>query len=395
MSKRLWEKGAALDKKILAYTVGNDHLLDARLVSYDIRASIAHAKMLTSSGYIPQNECNQLISQLEIIENDYNSGGWSITLEDEDCHTALENQLSESLGNIGEKIHLGRSRNDQVLAALRLYLIDACNNISQLAITLSESLEHLGHKHSSVNLPGYTHMQPAMPSTVKLWADGYAQEIKRNAKYFESLKSRISLNPLGSAAGYGTPGLIIDRSVTTKELGFKETQEPVTSVQLSRGKAEASIAFECTMLLMDTSKLCNDLILFNTQEYSFVKLEDKITTGSSIMPQKKNPDIFELARSAISIPMASTQEILMIGAKLTSGYHRDLQRIKAPLFRAIDMTCDTLEVLILALENISFIPENITLDKSLFATEEAYNLVKNEGIPFREAYRSVAKKYND
>jgi argininosuccinate lyase len=395
MNKRLWEKGKELDKKILSYTVGNDHELDARLVKYDIRASIAHARMLSSKGYLKADECEQLINQLNLLSDSFEAKQWGITLEDEDCHTALENQLGQALGTIGEKIHLGRSRNDQVLAALRLYLIDVCDHITELSSELANAITLLGDSHPNISLPGYTHMQPAMPSTITLWASGYATEIERNAKHFQLIKKRISLNPLGSAAGYGTPGLDLDRDLVTRELGFNETQEPATSVQLSRGKAEASIAFECTLLLSDISKLCADLVLFNSQEYSFIKLSDSITTGSSIMPQKKNPDIFELGRSAVSIPMSATQEILMISAKLTSGYHRDLQRIKAPLFRAIDITSDTLEVLVIALKNVTFLPDNIKLDRSLFATEEAYNLVKIKGISFREAYREIAKKYND
>jgi argininosuccinate lyase len=395
MNKRLWEKGKKLDKKILSYTVGNDHELDMRLVKYDIRASIAHARMLLSKGYIKPDECEQLVNQLGLLSESFEAKEWSIALEDEDCHTALENQLSQALGSIGEKIHLGRSRNDQVLAALRLYLIDVCDRITGLSTELSNAITHLGNNYPNIALPGYTHMQPAMPSTITLWASGYATEIERNAKHFQLIKERVSLNPLGSAAGYGTPGLNLDRDLVTSELGFNETQEPATSVQLSRGKGEATIAFECTLLLSDVSKLCADLVLFNSQEYSFIKLSDSITTGSSIMPQKKNPDIFELGRSAVSIPMAATQEILMITAKLTSGYHRDLQRIKAPLFRAIDITCDTLEVLVIALKNVTFIPDNIKLDQSLFATEKAYDLVKNKGISFREAYREIAKKYND
>ena len=238
-------------------------------------------------------------------------------------------------------------------------------------------------------------MQQAMPSSVVLWAQGYAAEIRDDAEGLLLTERRLGKNPLGSAAGYGTPNLPIDREETRRRLGFAGTQEPVTAVQLSRGKAEAQLLFEITLLSQDLGRLAADLLLFYTQEFAYVSLPEAFTTGSSIMPQKRNPDVFELMRGRSAVAQAALNEVLGITQKLTSGYHRDLQLIKPPLFRGIDSCLETLAILPAALEGVRFRPENIRLDPGIHAAAAANALVAEEGIPFREAYRRVAARLKD
>jgi argininosuccinate lyase len=341
---RLWDKGTPLDARGLGYTAGDDYVLDNRLVRYDIQASIAHAEMLNVQGLLRALDLESIRAALTAIGEEHARGAWRVSLGQEDCQTAIENLLTSRI---------------------------------QMA------------------LPGYTHMQQAMPSTVELWAQGFAAEIRDDAEGLGFTQRRIDKNPLGSAAGYGTPNLDLSREETRRRLGFVVTQEPVTAVQLSRGKAEAGLLFEITLLAQDCGRLAADLLLFYTQEFGFVTLPAAFTTGSSIMPQKRNPDVFELVRGRSAVAQAALNEVLGITQKLTSGYHRDLQLIKPPLFRAIDSCLQTLEILPSALDGVSFRPENIRLDPGIGAAADANALVAKEGIPFREAYRRVAAKFKD
>jgi len=388
--KRLWDKGEPLDEQILRYTAGEDHLLDDRLVPYDVRASIAHAQMLCQQRLLSDEDFAAIRSGLEKLEKEHANAKWHISLEDEDVHTALEHRLTERVGEAGKRIHLGRSRNDQVLAALRLYLLDAADALEDAAEAVASALDDLGARETETALPGYTHMQQAMPSTVELWAGGYAAELRDDAAGIAMSRRRLSKNPLGSAAGYGVPGLPIDRDATTDELGFDDVHDPVTAVQLSRGKAEAGLVFELTLLMQDLGRLASDLLLFYTQEFAFVALPQSMTTGSSIMPQKRNPDVLELVRGATATIQAALMEILNLPAKLGSGYQRDLQRIKSPLFRAIDLTGDTCDIMAHLIGGIDFCPDNIALDPSIFAAGRANRIVLEEGVSFREAYRRIA-----
>jgi argininosuccinate lyase len=233
-----------------------------------------------------------------------------------------------------------------------------------------------------------------MPSTVALWCGGFDEAFADAVDGLNSAQRRINKNPLGSAAGYGTPGLPLARDVTTKKLEFAETQTPVTAVQLSRGKAESTLLFEITLLMQDLGRMATDLLLFYTQEFAYISLAPEVTTGSSIMPQKRNPDVLELLRASSATAHACLDEAMMITAKLQSGYQRDLQRLKAPLFRAIDLAADSVDIMACVLDGLEFRPENIKLDDGIFATEEAYRLVREEGIPFRAAYRQIAKRYS-
>ena len=387
---RLWDKGTPLDARVLHYTAGEDHALDNRLVSYDVRASIAHARSLNKVGLLADTDLALLNQELTNIAETHARGEWHVTLEEEDGQTALENRLTAAAGSTGGRIHLGRSRNDQVLTALRLYLRDAVGELITAVNLVTDHLATLGARHSNVPLPGYTHMQQAMPSSVELWAQGFRAELNDDALGLHACLRRIDKNPLGSAAGYGTPGLPIDRSNTTRELEFSQTHEPVTAVQLSRGKAEASVLFELALLMTDIGRMASDLLVFYTQEFGFIDLPAAFTTGSSIMPQKRNPDVFELMRGRSATAHSCLMEALGIFNKLTSGYHRDLQLLKAPLFRGIDLAFDTLEILPSALDGITFRPERMKIDPAIRAAEQANALVVSEGIPFREAYQRVA-----
>ena len=390
---RLWEKGLPLDERVLRYTAGEDHELDARLVPHDVRGSIAHAEMLAAQDLISADDCKAICDGLRALEESFGKGEWQITLDDEDAHTALESRLTQAIGEAGGRLHLGRSRNDQVMTALRLYLRDAALDLVGRIEHLRGSLGHLAERQGDVELPGYTHMQHAMPSSVQLWCGGFDEGFGDAEEGLRAAHRRINKNPLGSAAGYGTPGLPLDREFTTKRLAFDETQAPVTAVQLSRGKAESTLMFEIALLLQDLSRMASDLLLFYTQEFAYISLAPEVTTGSSIMPQKRNPDVLELLRGASATSQACLYEAMMITAKLPSGYHRDLQRLKSPLFRSIDLAIDSVDIMAYLLEGLEFLPENISLDKGIFATADAYRLVTEEGIPFREAYRKVAKRY--
>ncbi|HKQ13991.1 MAG TPA: argininosuccinate lyase [Steroidobacteraceae bacterium] len=388
---RLWDKGTSLDERVLRYTAGEDHALDNRLVAYDARASIAHAEMLHVQKLLSAEDLAAIKRGLSEIAAEHGRGEWRVRLEHEDGQTALENLLVARIGEAGKRVHLGRSRNDQVLTALRLYLKDAVTELEAGVSDVAKALDDLVARQGSIELPGYTHMQQAMPSSVALWAGGFAAELRDDAEGLRQCRRRLDKNPLGSAAGYGVSSVPLDRERTRAALGFAEVQQPVTAVQLSRGKAEAQVLFEIALVMQDSGRLAADLLLFYTQEFSFVELPEAFTTGSSIMPQKRNPDVFELIRGRTATAGAALQEVLGIVGKLPSGYQRDLQLIKAPLFRGIDVCLDTLAMLAAALPGVKFRPEHIALDPAIHAAEAANELVVKEGISFRDAYRRIAE----
>ena len=386
---RLWDKGAPLDERVLAYTAGDDFALDERLVKYDARASIAHAEMLNAAKLLGDADLEAIRAELTAIAEEHAAGGWRIELADEDGQTALEKRLTARIGAAGGRVHLGRSRNDQVLTALRLYLLDAGRELSAAAADVADALDRLAQREGQIPLPGYTHMQQAMPSSVALWAQGFAAELRDDASGLAATARRASKSPLGSAAGYGAAGLPLDRETTRAKLGFAEVHTPVTAVQLSRGKAEAQLLFEITLTMQDVGRLASDLLLFYTQEFAFVRLPDEFTTGSSIMPQKRNPDVFELVRGRSASALSCLVEALAITAKLPSGYQRDLQLLKVPTFRGIDLCMQTLDIMATALQAVEFDAAHIKLAPGIHAAEQANALVVSEGIPFREAYRRI------
>ncbi|HEY1491287.1 MAG TPA: lyase family protein, partial [Steroidobacteraceae bacterium] len=371
---RLWDKGAPLDERVLRYTAGEDYRLDERLVAYDIRASIAHAEMLHAQQLLSGPDLAAIRAGLAALAAEHERDEWRIELADEDGQTALERRLSERIGAAGARIHLGRSRNDQVLTAIRLYLRDAIAAVSAGAAQAAQALEELAVRAGATVLPGYTHLQQAMPSSVALWAAGFAAELRDDAAGLLQVLRRTDLNPLGSAAGYGTPGLPVDREATRAALGFAGVHAPVTAVQLSRGKAESQLLFEITLLMQDLGRFAADVLLFASSEFGFVTLSEAFTTGSSIMPQKRNPDVFELMRGRSASAQACLLEALAVCAKLPSGYHRDLQLLKFPLFRGIDLALETLGLAPAAVGALTFHPERIRLDESIHAAEEANRL---------------------
>ena len=265
---RLWDKGLPLDERVLRYTAGEDHRLDARLVHYDVAGSIAHAEMLALQKLISDKDCDAICSGLRSLAESFDAGVWQIRLEDEDVHTALETRLTEAIGATGGRLHLGRSRNDQVLTALRLYMRDAASDLAERVSGLRTAINDLAKRQGKVELPGYTHMQHAMPSSVALWCGGYDEGFGDAEQGLHTVQKRFNKNPLGSAAGYGTPGLSLDRDATTAKLNFESTQEPVTAVQLSRGKAESALLFEITLLMQDLGRMASDQLLFYTQEFT-------------------------------------------------------------------------------------------------------------------------------
>ena len=389
---RLWDKGAPLDERVLRFTAGEDHVLDNRLVAYDVEASIAHAGMLHDVGLLDAAALEAICGGLAEIGAAHARGEWTVTLDLEDGQTALETLLTRRIGAAGERLHVGRSRNDQVLVALRLYLRDAVESLAEDARRVAAALEALAVEQGHIVIPGYTHMQQAMPSSVALWARGFATEILDDVDALRHTHRRILKNPLGSAAGYGTPNLPVDREGTRLRLDLPENHEPVTAVQLSRGKAEAEALFQVALLMQDLGRLASDLLLFYTREFGFVQLPEAFTTGSSIMPQKRNPDVFELVRGRTATAQACLIEVLGITAKLPSGYQRDLQLIKAPLFRSLDICHESLDIMAAAIPLVRFVPERIRLDPDIHAAAEANELVARDGIPFREAYRRVGRK---
>jgi len=394
---RLWDKGQPLDRLIEAYTVGDDPILDMRLLPHDVVGSKAHARMLHTCGVLDAGELSSLLDGLDAIQSSYDAGDFEIRREDEDVHTAIERILVAALGDVGKKIHTGRSRNDQVLTDLRLWQRAAVGDARQALDAAGQAFADFAERWGDVPLPGYTHLQRAMPSSVGNWARGYASLLADNASLLSAAHEMAAASPLGSAAGYGVPGsLSLDREQTAKELGFDRVQEPVEACQSSRGKAEASLLFAMAQIAGDLSKCAWDLCLFVTSEFGFFTLPVEFTTGSSIMPQKRNPDVLELTRGKAAIVRAALMEVMEISTPLPSGYHRDLQLLKAPLFRGFDVSMSMLAVMTRVLEGLKVDEERCrgAMSPELFATEEACRLVA-AGVPFREAYRRVAASLDE
>ena len=392
---KLWDKGAPLDALIEDYTVGDDPTLDQRLVPHDVEGSRAHARMLHAIDVLDADELASLLEALDAVEACWRAGDFVIERSDEDVHTAVERFLVERLGDVGKKIHTGRSRNDQVLVDLRLWQRAA---VQELRDALGEAIgafEAFAYAHPDVPMPGYTHLQRAMPSSVANWAAGYATLLKMDWPLLDAAGATASLSPLGSAAGYGVPAVLgIDRVMTARDLGFAGPLEPAEAAQPSRGKAEAALLFACAEIAKDLGKWAWDLCLFVTAEFGFFKLPTEFTTGSSIMPQKRNPDVLELTRGKAATVRAALFEVLAVCGPLPGGYHRDLQLIKGPLFRGVDTTLAMLAVSAHVMRGLAVDRDRIAeaMSPELFATEEAYALVR-EGVPFREAYRRVGEKY--
>ena len=391
---KLWKKGYDVDKAIGRFTVGSDHILDQRLVPFDCMASLAHARMLAKIGVLTKKELSSLQKGLDRIKTLHAQGKFQIKQEDEDCHTAIENHLTRAIGEAGKRIHTGRSRNDQVLTALRLYEKSELKEISKLLSYLRSSIKSSIKKYGSIPLPGYTHMQKAMPTTIGSWFAAYDEALKDDEALLKNALSIIEKNPLGSGAGFGIPLIEIDREMTSKELGFSSVMQ-TNYVQNSRGKYESLIVDALSQVMMDINKIATDLILFSMDEFGYFSLPKELCTGSSIMPQKKNPDVLELLRAKYGIVIGHSTQIRIVCANLISGYNRDLQLTKEPLIRSFDIAKDCLAISALLFSKLIVNKGACekSLTKGIYATEEAYKLVK-KGMPFRDAYREVGKKFS-
>ncbi len=390
---KLWQKNTVLDPRIERFTVGDDPLLDGKLVRFDCEASVAHARMLGKIGVLKPGEVRRLVSGLkEIIRLDA-EGKFPIRQEDEDCHTAIENRLTRILGNLGKKIHTARSRNDQVLAALRLYYKEALSACDRAALSYIRGLKRFKSGYGRIRLPGYTHTRKAMASTVGLWAGAFIESMEDDRRLLRFASEWLDQCPLGTGAGYGVP-LHVDRSFTAKLLGFKRVQRNPMYVQNSRGKFESLMVHAMVQVLLDLNRAASDLIFFSMPEFGYFVLPKTFCTGSSIMPQKKNPDVLEVLRAKYHVVISYEFQVKNIIGNLLSGYNRDLQLTKMPTMKGLEITKESLSVADLIFKNLKVNEENCrkALTKDIYAAEEAHRLVRR-GVPFREAYKRISKRY--
>ncbi len=396
MAKKLWEKGIGTDAFIEQFTVGKDRELDLQLAKYDVQGTIAHITMLESVGLLKKSELDVLIEELSHIQEEIIEKG-KFEIEDgvEDVHSQIELMLTEKLGEVGKKIHSGRSRNDQVLVDIRLFLREQLREIKLLAKELFDVLIDQSETHKEILMPGYTHTQAAMPSSFGMWFSAYAESLVDEVEILNGAYNVVNRNPLGSAAGYGS-GFPLNRQMTSDMLGFESMVYNSVYAQMGRGKTEQIVASAMANLASTLNKLASDVCLYNSQNFQFLKLPDELTTGSSIMPHKKNPDVFELLRAKTNVLMSLPNQIMMSLSNLTSGYHRDFQLLKELLFPAIKELKDCLKIAVYSVSKIEPI-EDILQDPKykLIFSVEAVNALVVEGVPFREAYQQVAKQIEE
>ncbi len=392
---KLWDKGFSTDKKIDIFTVGNDRELDLIIAKYDVIGNIAHAKMLHKIGVLSSDENDALENELQNILKTIEDGTFTIEDTFEDVHSKVEHLLTEKLGDTGKKIHTARSRNDQVLVDMHLYLKDELSEIKELSKEFFDLLIELSKKYENVLLPGYTHFQVAMPSSFGMWFSAYAESLIDDIYIINAAQKITNQNPLGSAAGYGS-SFPIDRTYTTELLEFETLKFNSVAAQMSRGKLEKSVSYALSSISGTLSKMSMDICLYMSQNFNFVSFPDELTTGSSIMPHKKNPDVFELIRGKCNKLQALPYELTLISNNLPSGYHRDLQLLKEGIVPAIQTLKSCLEMMTFSLEQIEVNPNILDDDKYLylFSVEEVNKLVQN-GTPFRDAYKIVGKSIAD
>lgn len=387
---KLWQsKTTNLHPLVEKYTVGTDYILDLRLVPFDIEATKAHGKGLVKIKILTQAEFNKLEKGLNEILKLHEKGKFEIKQSDEDCHTAIENYLVKKYGTLGKKIHTGRSRNDQVLVATRLYTRKKLKQISQELIKTQKVFLKIAKQYEFLPMPGYTHTRRAMPSSVGHWAAAYVEELINDHMILESAYKLNDQNPLGAAAGFGV-NLPLDRDYTTKLLNFDRVQQNSLYCVNSRGPTESYILSVQTKIMMTLGRLATEMIWFSTPEFNFFQFPDDVTTGSSIMPQKKNPDVFEILRSNVSVIVALQSQIKDISKNLISGYNRDTQLTKEPLIKGLGITRRSLEAVALVMSKIKINKEVLmkSIEPEFLAVHEANRLVKN-GMPFRDAYIQV------
>ncbi|MHB8425277.1 MAG: argininosuccinate lyase [Gammaproteobacteria bacterium] len=389
---RLWEKGLPLDEAIHRFTVGDDPELDGRLLPFDALGSAAHARMLAHAGLLPAADAQALVEQLSVIAARARNGEISITPAQEDCHTVIEVRLTEQLGEAGKRVHLGRSRNDQVILALRLYMRDTLLGIATQTAELARCFMTFARKHAQQALPGYTHLRQAMPSTFGLWAGAFAAGLGEELQALRAVYARLDRCPLGAAAGFGVP-LPLDREYTAKLLGFSGVQTSPTDVMNSRGRHELALVNTLASVGLVLEKFLWDVALYSMPEFGFLVLPDAFTTGSSIMPQKRNPDVVELARGRCRELRGHAAMLQELAGGLPSSYHRDLQLLKKPVFAAADTAHGLLDVLIrlVPILQINAGRACAACGDELYAAQEACRLTQ-AGMPFRDAYKEVARR---
>ena len=386
---KLWNKGFEPDKLIEDFTVGADRELDLRLARYDVQGSMAHIRMLESIGLLESSELSVLLEALERIAQSIERGEFVIEEGVEDVHSQVELMLTRELGDMGKKIHSGRSRNDQVLVDLKLFMRDEMKTVAKAVKHLFDRLQSLSNAHKDTLMPGYTHLQVAMPSSFGLWFGAYAESLVDDMQLLLAAYRTTNRNPLGSAAGYGS-SFPLNREMTTRLLGFDSMAYNVVYAQMGRGKNERNVAFALAGVAGTVAKLAFDACMFNSQNFGFIRLPEDCTTGSSIMPHKKNPDVFELIRARCNKLQALPQQVVLIMNNLPSGYFRDLQEIKEVFVPAFDQLVDCLEMATYIVERISVNKEilNDARYDLMFSVEEV-NRLAAEGIPFRDAYKKV------
>lgn len=392
MNNKLWEQSTKLHPLIESYTVNKDHLYDTKLLPYDLQGSLAHAKMLSKIGILNKHELEEITQALAEVKALHEEGKFDIKPEQEDCHTAIEQYITKKHGDVGKKIHTGRSRNDQAMTMLRLYMKDELNQCAGLLAAVAKQYDVQASKTKGMLMPGYTHMQKAMPTTADSWFGAYQDAFEDLIPMTKSVVGLIDQNPLGSAAGFGVVGIDIDRTMTTRDLDFKKVQENPIYCGISRGLFELAVVQHITLIAILCGKFASDMMLFTTQEFDYFSLPDEYTTGSSIMPNKHNYDLFEIMRGNAGMTAGYQNQIQNVLSGLGSGFHRDLQLTKAPLVESFEITISTLKVLEEVVPKINIHKDKLAsaMSEDLFATEEVYKLVK-EGLSFREAYKKVKR----
>lgn len=391
---KLWEKGYKLDQLVEAFMTGDDPSLDHALISYDCLGSMAHAKMLEKIGILTSEESAQLVQALTEIIHFAEEGKFIIQQEDEDVHTAVENALIQKLGTLGKKLHTARSRNDQVLLDLRLYSRDWILTVIDAILNACSVLCRFAEQHHAVPIPGRTHFQRAMPSSLGLWAGAFAESLLDNLELFKTAYWLIDQCPLGSAASYGV-SLAIDRQLSSELLGFRVVQNNVLYANNSRGKFESIILSALVQVMNDLSKVCTDIIVFSAPEFGYINLPEKFCPGSSLMPQKRNPCPLELIRAKSATVQGMLIQILEIIRGLPSGYNRDFQETKRPLMQGFEVTLISLKVFVQVFSEISVDKDKCleAFTSELFATDKVLELVK-QGYAFRDAYKEVSMNLN-
>jgi len=386
---KLWDKGFSIDKKIEQFTVGNDREIDLHIAKYDVQASLAHARMLKSINIMSKDELKLLEKGLADLQQQIKEGTFTIEDQFEDVHSKIEFELTKQVGEVGKKIHTARSRNDQVLVALQLYYKENLSEINSKVRILFDTLLQLAETHKDKLLPGYTHLQVAMPSSFGLWFSAYAELLIDDVYVLNAVRKIVDQNPLGSAAGYGS-SFPIDREFTTKELEFSTLKYNVVAAQLSRGKSERAVANALGSVCNTLGRFAMDVCLYMSQNFGFISFPDELTTGSSIMPHKKNPDVFELIRGKCNKIQALHTEMLLITNNLPSGYHRDFQLLKENIINAFEDVKVILDIFNYAIQQI-FVKDIDLLDEKyqyLFTVDSINNLVV-DGLSFREAYQKI------